>query len=259
MKRRVSWLALLMLVGGCAVTQSQETPAWQRHEVNPVTGEGYYIYVPSTYRKESPSPLIISCHGTPPYDIAEHHIREWKMLGERNNCIVVAPTLKATDGILGDGPIVGMLANERQIMTLISTMGYRYNIDMANIMITGFSGGGFPTYWLGLRHPDVFSVIVARNCNFSASNLSTWWPPEAITTPVFVYYGENDAGAIMNQSQNAIRYLRTNGFNVETAVVPGAGHDRHPEYAMEFFRKHWRTPRPSLPQETVRPVTAFGK
>jgi poly(3-hydroxybutyrate) depolymerase len=237
----------LTLFVGCAVTQDENTPVAHRFEVDPASGRGYYIYIPSTYRQDRAAPLIISCHGTPPYDVPEHHVREWKMLGERNGCIVVAPSLIATDGLIGDGPIVGMLKDEKIIMSLISLLGYRYNIDMANIMITGFSGGGFPTYWVGLRHPDIFSVVVARNCNFSQYNLDGWYPPEAVQTPVMIYYGQNDPGAIQGQSQAAIAFLRSKGFVVTTAMLRGAGHERHPEVAMEFFRRNRRTPRPSQP------------
>jgi poly(3-hydroxybutyrate) depolymerase len=237
------------VLAGCAVTQPQDTPVSQAHEIDPTTGRGYYLYVPSTYRHDRPAPLIVTCHGTPPYDVAEYHIREWKMLGERNGCIVVAPALIATDGLLGDGPIVGMLTDEKYILSLISLLGYRYNLDRANVMITGFSGGGFPTFWVGLRHPEVFSVVVARNCNFSRSNVDGWFPPEASSIPVMVYYGQNDPAAIRLQSEEAINYLRSKGFSVTMRVLPNAGHERHPEVAMDFFRKHWRSPQPSLTGE----------
>ncbi len=246
--KKFLWIVVMgaAWLGGCAVTQPQNTPVNQWHEIDPNTGRGFWIYVPSRYHESAPAPLIISCHGTPPYDVAEHHIREWKMLGEQNGCIIVCPELIGTDGLLGDGPIAGMLPDERYILSLISLLGYRYNIDRANVMITGFSGGGFPTYWIGLRHPEVFSAVAARNCNFSESNLKGWYPPEATQIPVIVYYGENDPGAIAGQSKAAIRYLRSKGFtNLETLVIPGQGHQRRPEYAMQFFRRHWRTPKPS--------------
>lgn len=239
-------ILLVGLIGGCAVTQDQNTPAWQRHETDPATGRGFWYYVPSTYREDTPAPLVVSCHGTPPYDVAEHHIREWKMEGERNGCIVICPELIGTDGLIGDGPIAGMLPDERYILSLISMFSYRYNIDRANVMITGFSGGGFPTYWVGLRHPEVFSVIAARNCNFSANNLDGWFPPEARQTSIIIYYGENDPSTIVVQSNAGIRYLRSKGFNVEARIIPRRGHERHPEYAMDFFRRHWRKPKPSM-------------
>jgi poly(3-hydroxybutyrate) depolymerase len=243
---------LVALAAGCAVTQPEDTPVPHRFQKDPVTGKGFFIYVPSSYHHSRPAPLIVTCHGSPPFDVAEHHVREWKMIGEQNGCIVIAPVLVGTDGILGDGPLVGMLENERTILSVISLLGYRYNIDKANVMITGFSGGGFPVYWVGLRHPDVFSVVVARNCNFSAYNVDGWYPPEAKKMPVFIYHGQNDPGAIVDQSQKATTYLTAKGFKVETMVLPGTGHDRRPEVAMEFFTRNMRPPRPSLPASEAR-------
>jgi len=246
--RWIGWLmigAALAGAGGCAVPQAQNTPNWQRREFEPSTGRAYWIYVPSTYTHAQAAPLIISCHGTPPYDVAEHHIREWKMLGEQNRCIVVAPELVATDGLLGDGPIVGMLQDERFILSIISYLGYQYNIDKVNIMITGFSGGGFPTYWVGLRHPEVFSVIAARNANFNRPNVDGWFTPHP-STPVIVYFGSNDPGVIRSQSQQAVEFLRSRGYAPTLRELPGVGHERHPEVAMDFFRRHWRTPQPSM-------------
>lgn len=249
MRRRLIAVVILLAsaLSGCAVTQPQGTPVWQWREIDPATNKAFWIYVPSNYRHEVPAPLIVSCHGTPPYDVAEHHIREWKFLGERNGCIVVCPELIATDGLLGDGPIVGMLPDERQILSLISLLTYRFNIDRGNVMITGFSGGGFPTYWVGLRNPDVFSVVVARNCNFSKMNLDGWYPAEAKQTSILVYYGQNDPATIIAQSKAAVRYLRSKGFShVEADVIPGKGHERRPEVAMDFFRRNWQRPRPSM-------------
>lgn len=240
----VWWVSAVL--AGCAVPQPQDTPVPQFLEVDPTTRKSYYIYVPSTYRHDRPCPLIISCHGTPPYDVAEHHIREWKMLAEMNGCIAVAPTLIGTDGLLGDGPLVGMLASERYILSLISRLSYRYNIDRANIMITGFSGGGFAVYWVGLRHPDVFSTIALRSCNFNQPNLEGWFSRDAKSTAIMIYFGENDPAAIRAQSEAGIQFLRSQGFSVTTRVIPSLGHERRPEVAMDFFRKHWRAPQPTV-------------
>ena len=235
-----------LLAAGCAVPQPQNTPVQEQRRSCAITSSGYWIYVPSNYRHDRPAPLIVSCHGTPPYDVANHHIREWKMLAEQNYCIVVAPDLIGTDGLIGDGPIVGMLANEQIILSIISELGYRYNIDLANIMITGFSGGGFPTYWIGLRNPEIFSVVCARNCNFNESNLRQWRPGVGKRPNIFIYWGQNDPGTITSQSKRAVEYLRSAGFAVQTHEIPGAGHERRPEVAMSFFLRHKAPPRPSL-------------
>ena len=89
-------------------------------------------------------------------------------------------------------------------------------------------------------------MIVARNCNFSQYNTDGWFPVQTNRPAVMVYYGQNDPGAIVAQSQQAIRYLRAKGFKVTTAVIPGSGHDRHPEVAMNFFRENWRSAKPTF-------------
>lgn len=258
----VRWLAAVCsctwLLCGCAVTQRQDTPVQQTLERDPTTGAGFYLYVPSTYSHSRPMPVIVTCHGTPPYDVAEHHIREWKWLGEKHGCIIVAPKLMGTDGLLGDGPVVGMANSERRILSILSLLSYRYNLDRANVMITGFSGGGFPTYWVGLRHPEIFSAVVSRNGNFNESNLDGWYPPEATSTPVMVYYGSNDPGTIQVQSRNAIGYLKAKGFNVTSRVLQGYGHERKPEVAMEFFLDHQNAPQATLPS-SGRTVLTRGR
>ena len=237
--------ALISLVGlawlcGCAVPQPQSTQARAKLLTDPVTGRYYYLFVPNTYRRGKPAPVIVSCHGTDPFDTAVLHKGEWKWLAEQHGCILVCPKLVSTDGIFGTGAIGALLEDEKLIMSIIGELHYLYDIDRQNVMITGFSGGGFPVYFVGLRHPDVFTAVVARNCNFNRNAVDGWYPPEARATPGMVYYGENDPGTIRAQSENGIKYFRAAGFNLTTAVVPGAGHERTPEYAMKFFLERWR-------------------
>jgi poly(3-hydroxybutyrate) depolymerase len=174
------------------------------------------------------------------------HAGEWEWLAEAHGCILVCPSMVGTDGIFGSGPTGSMLRDEQLILSILGQLSYLYNIDRDNIMITGFSGGGFPVYFVGLRHPDVFSVIAARNCNFNADSVDGWFPPEALNTPVLVYYGENDPGTIKNQSLNAIGYFQRKGFKLATALVPHRGHERTPEYAMKFFIENWRGTPPAF-------------
>ncbi len=253
MKRVLITTCALAGLTGCHVPQPQTTRTKPRLISEPITNGVYYLFVPYTYNRDKPAPLIVTCHGTDPFDVAAHQVGEWKWLAEQHGCILVCPKLTSTDGLLGAGSIGRLLRDERLIMTVIGQLHYLYNIDRKNIMITGFSGGGFPVYFVGLRHPDIFSAVVARNCNFNRHALEGWYPPEALASPVMVYYAENDPGAIRIQSENAIKYLRSAGFNLRTAIVPRKGHERTPEYAMKFFLEHWRgTPPPFRPPPNSR-------
>jgi predicted esterase len=164
--------------------------------------------------------------------------------------------LTSTDGLLGAGPTPALLADERRILGAINQVTYLYSIDRRNVMITGFSGGGFPTYFVGLRHPDVFSAIAARSCNFNRNNVEGWYPTEALETNIIVYWGDKESPTIAGQSQNAVEYLRSAGFQVESQEVTNAGHERHPEVAMRFWLKHWTGRQP--PKATVNNVHKTG-
>jgi len=235
------WVFLPLLVSaGCPVTQPQNTRTNPELFAEPTTNRQYYLFVPDTYDSAKPMPLVISCHGTAPFDVASAHAREWKKMAEVHGFILVCPKMVSTDGILGAGAIGPLLRDERLILSIFGQLAYRFNIDRRNVMLTGFSGGGFPVYFVGLRHPDLFSVVVPRNCNFNAHSIDGWYPPEAKNTPIKVYYGQNDPAAIRSQSLDAIEYLREHGFRrVETQIIPGAGHERHPEVAMKFWLRHW--------------------
>ena len=46
----------------------------------PQTGGKYYLYVPKNYDAEKAWPLVVTCHGTEPYDTAARQAKEWKAL-----------------------------------------------------------------------------------------------------------------------------------------------------------------------------------
>lgn len=236
---------LTLLVSGCPVPQPQNTPVPEKLLSDPVTGSGYYLYVSTAYNRNRPAPVIVSCHGTVPFDPADSQVRELKMLAEQHGCILICPKLVGTDGILGNGSVGAMLQDEKIIMGIIGHLNYLYNIDRHNVLITGFSGGGFPVYFVGLRHPDVFSCVVARSCNFNRKAIEDWYPPEALETPVMVYWGEADPGPIKPQSRDAVDYLRSAGFVVDQQELPGVGHERHPEVMMRFWLQHWHGTAPA--------------
>jgi len=252
------WLSALMLtLAGCPSEPTGDTPVGKWLLKEPVTGQNYYIYVPNRYSHKTPAPVIISCHGTVPFDVSNSHIETWKGFGERYGFIIVCPDMVGTDGILGDGPTQAMLEDEHRILSILSTLSHMYNIDRANVFLTGFSGGGFPTYFVGLRHPDIFRAVSPRNSNFNERNLDGWFPPEANTLPMFIAWGDNDPGTIKDQSENAVSYLRRKGFRPTTKVIPNTGHERKPRYTMDFFLAHRAPPKGTMtvaPRSPARPA-----
>lgn len=241
-------LSLPLLTLGCwaGVAQSQYTPVSEKFGEEPTTHGHYVLYVPSTYDSRFPCPVIVTCAGgwAPVYDVPGRHIQEWKTLAENHGWIVVAPwvgqwvtsSLWSVEARMHKNEKI-MRYNEKMILGCLSLLRDRYNIDEKRVCITGLRSGGYATYGVGLRHPDVFAAIVARKCSFTEDFLPLVLPPGAETVPVLVYWDERDSTEVHKQSLAAVDSLRSKGLTVEKRIVAGAWYDRRPEIAMGFFLK----------------------
>ena len=239
-----------VFITGCPITQPQDTPVHEIHLQVPETGTGYYLYVPSEYVPSRKWPLVVTLHGTHGFDNALAQVKEWKALAEENGFIVLAPELISPQGIL---PVIRSLRlhdlkkDEKRILSAIENVKQHYNIDDRNILITGFSAGGYPLYYVAVKHPQLFNCLVARACNFDSKILASLGITEELRKmPMLIFYGKTGINPISsllnplaNQSWEAFRYFREHKcFNAKIKAIAG-GHLRRPEIAYNFWRRYW--------------------
>ena len=146
---RLSTKGLLLLIAatspflsGCAVFETLEDVEYL---IEPETGERYYLYLPSGFNQSRTWPLIVTCHGTPPWDTASLQIRAWKSLAERKRVIVVAPVLVGTRGDLPPSPekqIERQRRDERTILAVVNHVRGARSVAADRIFLTGWSAGG---------------------------------------------------------------------------------------------------------------------
>ncbi len=238
----------LPLLAGCPVVQPQDTPVDQRLVADELSDEAYWLYVPSTYRPSEPMPLVITLHGTHGFDSASAQVREWKSLAEKHGFIVAAPPLRSVQGILPRIPPLwysDLARDEQTILNVLRDVAGRYRIARAGetgkrlVLLTGFSAGGYPMYYTGLRNPSLFHALVARAANCDSGIFEhVRVTPELQRLHVIIYYGGADLLIIPSQSRAAYRWLGEHGVvNAELYRVPG-GHWRHPEYAWDLWSDH---------------------
>ena len=104
MKRHHSSLLVLAslsfpaLLCGCPQYADPTVPQQIRRLTEPASGHDYYLYTPSRYQPQEPSPLVVLAHGTRPWDSPRRQIRDWVKLAEEKNFIVAAPYLQGTRG-----------------------------------------------------------------------------------------------------------------------------------------------------------------
>ena len=225
------------LLAGCPVTQPQDTPVSARHIVDPETGRKYWLYVPSYYTNQRKWPLVISLHGSKVWDGPIRQIMEWKDLAERHGFLIAAPRAKSAEGIL---PVLGrrdlLEEDEKVVLGAIEDIDTRYGVNRDAVMLTGFSAGGYPLYWIGLRNPGTFNMLIARACNASLDHLERIEPTdEARKLPIVIFWGKDDLLPIQKQSWAAFRWLREHRFFETDKQQVRGGHLRRPELAYRFW------------------------
>jgi len=201
----------------------------------------YRLYVPTSYTDDRQWPLVVTLHGTYLWDGPVRQISEWGALAEEHQFIVVAPHLRSVQGVL---PVPqqwwfdDLAKDERAVMAIIDEVCRNYRVDRNVIMLTGFSAGGYPLYYIGLRNPQRFQMLIARACNSSIRLFERIKLTDAARNlPIVIFWGKEDLAPIQKQSWQAFRWLRRHRFyRAERHEIRG-GHLRRPEVAYRFWRK----------------------
>ncbi|MFQ6049153.1 MAG: prolyl oligopeptidase family serine peptidase, partial [Phycisphaerae bacterium] len=230
-------LTVLPAALGCPVVQRQNFPATIHKLTALESGRQYYLYVPSTYHADRQWPLVITCHGTVPYDDANRQIREWAALAERRGFIVAAPKLVGTRGDLPRSPekqIALQRQDEQAILEIVQRIKASRNVAEDRVFLTGWSAGGYAVLFTGLRNPDVFRALAVRQGNFDARFLGPVMHRLDRHQPILVFFGANDL--LKAQAEACIRWLRRQRMNVHRREIAG-GHVRRPDVAYGFFRQ----------------------
>ena len=234
-----AWVAgLLCGLAGCHVPMNPQLPAPTRLVTEPLTEGRYYIYVPSDYRPEKRWPLVVTCHGTVPWDTARFQVDEWSPLAEDKGFIIIAPKLAGTRGDFVPSPkkqIERQRRDERLILAAVTHVKAGYNIAADQVFITGWSAGGYAVLFSGLRHADVFRALALRQANFDRRYVKPCIPFLDPQQPIYVLYGSLDVLAT-DETKEALQWMREHRLAVWEHEIYGS-HRRHPRLAYEFFKK----------------------
>ncbi|MFP4105414.1 MAG: alpha/beta hydrolase-fold protein [Phycisphaerae bacterium] len=239
MRKTILLLPLVLFLAGCPVTQPQDTPVDAQKLTVRTSDDDYWVYVSSNYTASRSWPVVITLHGTPGFDGAKAQIRAWKALAEKHGFIVAAPELSSVQGIL---PV---LQNSRQnalrkddttILAVLDDLGRKYNINRDNVLLTGFSAGGYPLYYTGLSHPERFSALVARACNFDKDTIDHIpITDETRSKPILIFWGKDDFREIRRDGWAAFRYLRLRYCRGTEKKEIDGGHTRRPGVAARWW------------------------
>lgn len=108
------------------------------------------------------------------------------------------------------------------------------------ILLTGFSAGGYPMWYTGLRNPTRFHMLIAMGAD-SSPEIMQRVPiqPDMRLLHITIIFGMDDPKPVQDQSWQAYGWLRSNEVRCYQTVrleVKG-GHMRRPELQYEVWRK----------------------
>jgi polyhydroxybutyrate depolymerase len=151
----------------------------------------YVLYVPPSYDRTRPTPLVISMHGAGGWAAMQRDVSQWNRVADEHGFIVVYPA-----GISGSGPRVwnvnrgpGLRRDVQFISELIDSLEANHNVDPSRVYANGLSNGGGMSFVLSctLSHRIAAVGLVA-----SAQSLPFDWCTDARAVPMISFHGTAD-------------------------------------------------------------------
>jgi polyhydroxybutyrate depolymerase len=157
----------------------------------------YLLYVPGSYDRTKPTPLVISMHGAGGWPVQQMELSEWNRRADSQRFIVVYPSGIESSGprIWHVGPGPGLMRDVRFISELIDKLEGAYNIDPERIYANGFSNGGGMAFVLSCALSD---RIAAVGMVGAAQTLPWSWCKDHRAVPMIAFHGTADPMARYN-------------------------------------------------------------
>ena len=235
------WLWRDHVVGPIQQEQKKVDAAEVFEERSVVFSGGEYQQETFQYRllkpqsTEQPQPLVVFLHGAGergvdnklqllylPELLAQPHSRE------RFPCYVLAPQCRPDRKWVnvdwsapGDPEMPAEPSEQLQVvMQMLEKTLAEENIDRSRIYLTGLSMGGFGSWDLAIRKPDLFAAI---------SPICGAADPKRIGIlaqhPVWLVHGDGDTVVLPDRSRSAAAALRQAGGQPVYVELPGVGHN----------------------------------
>src|ERR1044071_565070 len=149
----------------------------------------YELYVPRSYDRAKPAPLVISMHGAGGWPVQQMNLSRWNRVADREGFLVVYPS-----GLGGRGPRVWRDGRDvRFISELIDTIAPSYTVDRDRIYANGFSNGGGMAFVLSCM---LSGRLAAVGMVGAAPTLPGGWCSARRAVPMIAFHGTDDRMAL---------------------------------------------------------------
>jgi len=195
----------------------------------------YRLLSPPTVEEGKKYPLVVFLHGAGergtdnelqllyfPEQMAQPRWRD------RFPCYILAPQCRKearwveVDWTLAEPHTMTAEPGEQMqvVMKMLDRTLAEEAVDTSRIYVTGLSMGGYGTWDLALRRPELFAAVAAICGGADDSRVA-----ELTTVPVWVAHGDADPVVPLPRSRRPVEILRKAGANPVYVELPGVGHN----------------------------------
>lgn len=107
-----------------------------------------------------------------------------------------------------------------ELKALIDDVAVNYRVDKQRIYVTGLSMGGYGTWEIAKRYPELFAAAAPICGGGSVKNIE-----RLKDVPVWAFHGAKDDVVLLEESEVMVEALRKAGGDVKFTVYPDANHD----------------------------------
>jgi predicted peptidase len=200
------------------------------------TLQPYSVFIPLDYDEKTPTPLFITLHGSGIDEkrtifnvtriLLSQRVKEKPTPRRRElgKFIVLSPKARGlSDWYLGD--------SGKDVIECINHVKKLYRIDERNIILDGFSMGGYGAWRLGLLYPNLFKAIIIRSgavsplTDLKGDNILDLLDKVKPTgMNIFIIHGDKDNSIPVKNARMAVQKLEELGIEFKYVEVKGAAH-----------------------------------
>jgi predicted esterase len=196
----------------------------------------YRLYIPKSYDEANAKPLVVMMHG-------ELGDERYYFSGMSDATLVKAEADRRGWILVGTNGRGRFGVSDEDVFEVVKAVTAEYKIDPSRIYLTGHSKGGFGTWLVAARKPDLFAAIAAVSAGppAEAGSLAEILTPLK-DTPAMLVHGAQDTITPVQLSRTMASAAEKAGLKVTLLEIPGGDHlsvisSSFPA-VMEFFEKN---------------------
>lgn len=194
----------------------------------------YRLMKPAKIEPGKKYPIVLFLHGAgergSDNEIQLKYLPQSMATAERREkypCFVLAPQCEA--GALWvkvawsdeeSTPMAEMATDQMQaVIGMLKETLANEPIDDSRVYLTGLSMGGYGSWYLGQRHPELFAAV-APVCGGGDETAGA----QLKDMPVWAFHGDNDTAVPVDRSRRMIKAVEAAGGSPKYTEYPGMGH-----------------------------------